>query len=83
MKLQRGIPAHTLTIEFNWCKKDFLLMSPGYRAARSKMHNPMDSCFWCKHAFDDGEMMALAQPKGKGGNKMLCQKCATELMEGE
>ena len=82
MKLSRPIQAHVKTVEFNWCKKDFMVMSQKFRDIRSRSHNPMDTCFWCRHGFVDGEMMGLAQPK-KGANKALCQKCATELLMGE
>lgn len=82
MKLSRKIPARTETILFNWCKKDFLKMSQGYRNIRAKMSSKMDTCFWCKHRFKDGEMMALAQPKA-GRNKVLCQKCAGKLLGEE
>jgi len=82
MKLSKKIPAHTKTVEFNWCRKDFMVMCQKFRDIRSQSSNPMDSCFWCNHEFVDGEMMALAQPK-KGVNKPLCQKCATLLLRGE
>jgi hypothetical protein len=79
MKLSRMLPARRHTVEFNWCKKDFVVMSQKFRDIRARSHNPMDSCFWCGHRFSDGETMALAQPK-KGANKTLCQKCATDLL---
>jgi len=81
MKLSKVIPAHTKTVEFNWCKKDWLIMSPIYRTARIGM-NLMDSCFWCGYSFNDGDLMAIAQPK-KGLNKVLCQDCAEKLLEEE
>jgi len=79
VELSRTIPAHRKAIKFNWCKKDFMEMSPRYRRIRSTLRDPMDACFWCKHKFIDGEMMALAQPE-KGTNKVLCQACADELL---
>lgn len=75
MTLSKVIPQHVHSISFNWCVRHFTRMSPEYRAIRARMKNPMDDCFWCRHAFVDGEVMALAQPE-KGGNKVLCQTCA-------
>ncbi len=75
MQLSKVIPTHKKVVEFNWCKKDWLQISPRYREIRGKSRNPMDSCFWCGHKFADGEMMALAQPK-TGTNKTLCSTCA-------
>jgi hypothetical protein len=54
-------------------------MSPDFRRIRSGHRNPMDTCYWCKHPFADGEMMALAAFVEKG-NKTLCQSCANELL---
>lgn len=78
MKLSKRIQAHTRSVELRWCKNEFMEMSSGWRRRRSATSKPMDHCFWCGHAFDDGEMMALARPM-KGGNKVLCQKCAGEV----
>ena len=81
MCLSRKVPARTKTLTAKWCRKEFLEMSPQYRAIRGTMRNKMDTCYWCKHKFQDGEMMALACFDGvKGGNKVLCQDCATELV---
>jgi len=79
MELSKIVPSRRKTIKFNWCNKEFLVMSEKYRSARNKMR-PMDTCFWCGHKFDNGEMMALAQPE-KGANKLLCQTCA-DLLRG-
>lgn len=80
MKLSKQTQAHTKTLELNWCKRDYVKMSPIFRNIRGKSRNPMDVCAWCKHKFDDGEMMALACAK-KGGNKTLCQKCADAIKD--
>lgn len=37
----------------------------------------MDSCFWCRHKFDDGENMNLAA-REKGLNVLLCDSCTDE-----
>ena len=58
-------------------------MSPQFRAIRSKARNPMDTCFWCRHKFEDGELMALACFEEKKGNKVLCQDCADELLASD
>ena len=79
MKLTKRISARKKTVQFNWCRKNWMEMNQKVRHIRAKSRDPMDVCFWCKHPFIDGEMMALAQPKGK--NKVLCQKCADELLE--
>lgn len=80
MKLSKRVPARTKTLHAKWCKADFMEMDQEFRKIRSKSRNPMDKCHWCKHPFEDGEMMALACFQ-KGGNKTLCQKCAAELLE--
>ena len=82
MRLSRRIPAHTKTIKARWCKRDFLVMGEKYRHARRRMRKPLDMCYWCKHKFKDGEMMALAAFEGID-NKLLCQNCAAELMSSE
>ncbi len=82
LKLSRRISARTETLVASWCRKDFMEMSQEFRAIRAKSKNPMDKCFWCKHKFKDGEMMALACFGGKG-NKTLCQECAGKLLSIE
>lgn len=62
-----------------WVKMEFMPMSEMFRRVRAKARNKMTTCFKCRHAFEDGEMMALACFQGKG-NKTLCQKCAGELL---
>ena len=79
MKLTKIIPAHRRTVNFNWCKRDFMPMTPGYRQMRSGSRAPMDKCDWCNHAFVDNELMGLAQPT-KGRNWILCQDCCEELL---
>ena len=78
-KLTQRIPARTVTHEAEWCKRDFMKMSPQFRAIRAKSRRPMTSCGLCRHPFVDGEMMGLACFK-KGGNKTLCQSCCDKLM---
>ena len=78
----RTVPARTETLSATWCHKDFMEMSDKYRAARDKLRNPMDKCYWCKHPFTNGEMMALACFEKKG-NKVLCQSCADDLLKEE
>jgi len=82
MKLSKRVPSRTKTVEFNWCKKEFTTMTDRYREIRGKSRNPMTSCFWCQHAFENGETIALAQPK-KGGNKALCQTCADVVIASQ
>jgi rRNA maturation endonuclease Nob1 len=81
MKLSKIKPASTVTFTAESCTENYLAMSPKFRAIRSRMRNPMDKCHWCKHPFEDGEMMALAFTKK--GNKTLCQACASELIKSK
>lgn len=79
--IRRTIPARTYEIIADWCKKDYLVMSPGFRAIRNKCRNPMSKCGLCGHPFEDGEMMGLACfSKPASGNKTVCQSCADELL---
>jgi len=80
MQLSKRIPSRKKTITFLWLKKDFMIMSLNYRHVRAKLHSPMDTCYWCGHAFIDGEMMALGALPG-AGNKVFFQKCAKEACE--
>jgi hypothetical protein len=80
MKLSKIIPEHKKTITINWIKMDFLKMSQNYRKIRSGSKYPADKCYWCKHPFEDDEMIALANLK-KGGNKVFCQTCAKKIEE--
>ncbi len=82
LSLTKTIVSRKVTVTFAWCKKDFLIMSQSYRNLRAKCRNPMCSCYWCKHNFTDGEMMALAHVVGKG-NKTLCQQCVSDLSISE
>jgi hypothetical protein len=79
MEISKLIPARKKTLHARWCKADFLVMTPEYRAIRESMGGGMVSCYWCKHKFEYGEMMALACFE-EAGNKTLCQKCAAELL---
>jgi hypothetical protein len=72
--------SYAKTITANWVKPDFMLMSPKYREIRKRCSSPMDTCYWCHHKMEDGEMIGLANLKGIGGNVVLCQKCAEELL---
>lgn len=78
MKLSRLV---RVTLTARWCKREFLSMSPAFRKARGGSADPMNKCRWCKHAFADGEMMALACFK-EHGNRTLCQGCADKLLDG-
>jgi len=82
LTLSRRVPSRTKTLVASWCKKDFMAMCQRFRDIRGRSRNPMDKCYWCGHAFEDGEMMALASFEKKG-NKTLCQNCAEELLEAE
>lgn len=77
--LTKRVPAKTRTVYARWCKKNFMQMSQKFRAIRAKSRNPMDTCFWCRYSFQDGDMMGLAAFE-KGPNKVLCQGCADELL---
>lgn len=84
MHLTRVVPKRTEKHEAKWLKAEWMPMSQKFRDIRSKSkRNPMDKCWWCKHPFADGEMMALTSFIGQGGNKTLCQSCAMKLMLSE
>ena len=78
MQLTKIVPSRRKTVEFTFCKKDFMEMGDGWRDARKGLKKKLENCYWCNHKFKDGEMMAIACPK-KATNKLLCQKCADEL----
>ena len=82
MRLTKRIPARTKTLRIRWLRKDFCQNTPRFRAIRGTAADPMDACYWCKHKFDDGEMMALAAVEG-GANKALCQQCAEEAEQND
>lgn len=75
-KLERMVPEHKKTAIFTWVRSDFMPMSERFREIRAKMREAKDShkCWWCKHKFENGEMMGLAAQIGKG-NVLLCQTC--------
>jgi hypothetical protein len=84
MKLTKKIPARTKTLTVVQYVREFMEMSPTFRRVRGGSRNPMDKCYWCGHAFADGDMMALVQfAEVGGGNKVLCQSCADELEASE
>lgn len=79
LQLSKRVPARTRTLTAKWCKRDFRVMDQKYRDIRAKMGKAMDACHWCGHKIADGEMMGLACFT-EGGNKILCQPCAGELL---
>lgn len=81
MKISKKVPARTVSFEAIRCELQFMEMNQRFREIRAKSKNPMDKCFWCKHQFADGEMMALAI--ANNGNKVLCQKCGQELLKSD
>lgn len=78
--LTKRIPARTKTVNFLWIKREFLPMCQDYRDARKRMRTKKDSCFWCCHKFEDGEMMALAAISGKL-NQLLCGTCVGAALQ--
>lgn len=72
----------TTVYRSKWVRRDFMEMSPRYRAIRSSMRNPMTQCFKCRHDFIDGEMMGLAS-FGKHGNKVICTPCIDDDEKGD
>jgi len=84
MKLSKTIPSRVKTVEFLWCRKDWMQMDQEYRDARKELKlSKEDSCYWCNHEFKDAEMISLAYQKEKNVVKVLCQKCANELTQPE
>lgn len=80
MPLEKTIPSRKVRFTALWVRMDFLAMGDEYRAARARMRKKLDSCWWCRHKFDDGEMMALACIEGKG-NVVLCRSCANMVKD--
>lgn len=80
--LSRMIPARRKTVEFLWIKREFMEMSQRYRNVRKSMGRPNGACWWCKHKFEDGEMMGLAAISGKL-NKLLCGSCIDSAQGGQ
>lgn len=77
LQLSKIIPAHTVTIQFYSVSIDWATMGPKWRSARSGLKSMLDSCFWCRHKFEDGEKMTLGF--STKGNKMLCRNCADSM----
>lgn len=75
--LSRQVPARTQVQHFTWITK-FQVMSQQFRDIRNKMREgSMQSCFWCRHSFEDGEQTYLAaRPKAR--NVLLCSTCADQ-----
>ena len=82
MQLSKIIPARRKTITADWCRLNFMAMSPEFRAIRDRSRHKMQHCHWCQHPFVDGEMMALACFQ-ENGNNVLCRKCAIELLRSD
>jgi hypothetical protein len=75
--LTRIVPAHRKTVEFKWCKPDWMTFGV-YRVARERHGMSIQTtCFWCRATFKDEDMLALVQPM-RGKNTLLCQSCAAE-----
>lgn len=72
----------TTTYTPEWIRLDFTTYGPDFRKAREGMRRKFNRCFACNHAFEDGETMALGS-FGKHGNKVLCQVCGRDLLDGE
>lgn len=81
MRITKTVPAHTVSFEAISCKLDWLTMTPQFRAIRAGFRYKMDSCFWCRTKFQDGDTMALAI--ANKGNKVLCQDCAKLLLASD
>ena len=79
MKLTRRVPARTKTAHVRWFKRDFAPMGPEFRRIRKEIKGSI-TCWWCSHAFEDGEVMALAAIKGQT-NKLLCQDCTNQIAD--
>lgn len=79
--LSREIPKRRQIQHFTWIRK-FQVMSQEFRNIRNKMKSgSMQSCFWCRHGFEDGEQTYLAA-RPKGLNVLLCENCATTATPG-
>jgi hypothetical protein len=73
--LSRIVPAHRVTWEFTWVKRDFMLFG-AFKTARKNMKlREYTACAWCREPFKDDDMMALAG-RPHATNALLCQGCA-------
>ena len=81
MKLTKMIPARRKTVTARWCKLE-------WKPKGDIPEHPdgwwdhLRHCYWCRHEYADGEMMAMAEFE-RIGNKTLCHSCATELLDSE
>lgn len=80
MQLSKWISARTKTVTFRWLRRDWMRMSTEYRSIRAKCRTPLDTCFWCNHKFEDGEMMALASVEEESSNKLFCEWCLRDCV---
>lgn len=80
--LSKRVLAHTKTVAFRWCKLEWMEMSKQFRNIRAGARKKLNTCFWCRHKFTDGEMMALAA-REQAGNVVLCRQCGEELLASE
>jgi hypothetical protein len=63
-----------------WIHQEFSVYDKQFINIRSRMKYKADTCIKCNHKFELNEMIGLGCFENIG-NKMLCQKCAKELME--
>lgn len=78
-QLSKIAPQRRITLDIQAINLSFTRMNDRFRAIRARSKNKMDQCYWCKHPFENGEMMALAFVES--GNKALCQSCAQQAVE--
>jgi len=85
MKLSRIVPRRRKTLTASWCMLQWMQMSDKFRSLRARSRkNLMDTCYWCGHAYENGDWIALASfNEVTVGNRALCQECAGLLMQSE
>lgn len=79
MRLSKVIPERRKTVNFLWCKKDFMKNGVYNAHRKSGGMTTTDRCWWCNYKFLENDMMALASPE-KQSNQLICQNCAKELL---
>jgi len=82
IRISKHIPARTERYEVIWLVPKFQAMNQNWRRIRSRFSYKGDKCWWCKHPFEDGEMMGMMCIKKKG-NRVVCQTCAGLIEKGE
>ena len=76
-KLSRIVPAHRLTVSFDWVTP--FQKHGAFRSVRERHGQSVQTnCFWCNYKFEPDDLTYLAHPKSKK-NTFLCWECAVKV----